>query len=79
MQCSTDAALAERLVLETLLAVGWCEIDLAMQPKSHDVKVQIAQRLRSETPMSHQWIADRLRMGSGSNVSNLLRTLKSEL
>ena len=75
----TDAALAERLVVEALMGVGWGEIDLAMQPKGHHMKVQIAQRLRAQTPMTHEWIANRLCMGSGSNVSNLVIAFKSEL
>ena len=70
-RCETDAALAERLVLEALVNVGWREVDLAVQPKSHKDKISIAQLLRAQT-MTHQWIADRLRMGSASNVSNLL-------
>jgi len=32
-----------------------------------DSKVKIAQQLRRQTPMSRQWIADRLRIGSASN------------
>jgi REP element-mobilizing transposase RayT len=64
----TDAALAERLVLEALTALRWRETDLAMQPKGHRHKVQIAAQLRAHTPMSYRWIADRLRMGSGSHV-----------
>jgi len=78
-RCETDTVLAERLVLEALAKVGWREVDLAIQPKGHKCKVEIAQLLRAETPMTHQWIADRLRMGSASHVSNLLLTFKSEL
>jgi hypothetical protein len=44
----------------------WREIDLATQPKGHHAKVNIAQQLRTQTPMSSQWIAGRLRMGSTS-------------
>jgi hypothetical protein len=72
----TDAALAERLVVEALAASGWREIDLALQSKGHRFKVKIAHQLRAQTPMSYQWIADRLRMGSGSYVSNLLTDFK---
>lgn len=54
----------------------WRETDLAMQPKGHCKKVKIAALLRKFTPMSYQWIADRLRMGSGSYVSNLLSGIK---
>lgn len=71
----TDTALAERMVTEALKAVRWCEIDLAMQPKGHRLKVRIARQLRAQTPMSRQWIADRLRMGSAGHVSNLLNSI----
>ena len=36
-------------------------------------KVKLARRLRAETTMTLRWIADRLRMGSWTYVSNLLR------
>lgn len=73
----TDAALAERIVSEALTALRWREIDLAIQSKGHGSKVEIARRLRAQTPMSRQWIADRLRMGSASYVSNLLNSVDS--
>ena len=72
----TDTALAERLVLEELLAMQWREIDLEKKLKGHWQKVKIAALLRRQTPMSYQWIADRLRMGSGSYVSSLLREIE---
>ena len=75
----TDAALAERLIMEALKELRWREIDLAMQPKGHRVKVEIARQLRLYTPMSYQWIADRLRMGTGGYVFNLLASLNREL
>lgn len=72
----TVAALAERMVTEALKAVCWREIDLTMQPKGHRLKVRIARQLRAQTPMSRQWIADRLTMGSAGYVSNLLNRMK---
>jgi putative transposase len=75
----TDSALAERLVREALTRARLREIDLATQPKGHAVKVKIARQLRRQTPMSRQWIADRLRMGSASYVSNLLSSVDSKL
>jgi hypothetical protein len=36
---------------------------------------KIAQQLRRQTPMSRQWIAGRLRIGSASYVSNLLSSI----
>ena len=75
----TDTALAERLVREALAKARWREMDLATRPKGHPVKIKIAQRLRHQTPMSRQWIADRLRMGSSTYVSNLLGSVDSKL
>jgi putative transposase len=75
----TDAALAERLIVEALEKFRWRGVDLAMQPKGHRLKVEIAQQLRLCTPMSYQWIADRLRMGTGGYVFNLLASLNREL
>jgi hypothetical protein len=49
------------------------------RPKGHPVKVKIAQQLRWQTPMSRQWIADRLRMGNASYVSSLLSSVDSKL
>jgi hypothetical protein len=43
-----------------------------------NLKVEIAQQLRLCTPMSYQWIADRLRMGTGGYVFNLLASLNRE-
>jgi len=75
----TDAALAERMVREALAKARWRETDLATQPKGHHLKIKIAKQLRSQTPMTRQWIADRLRMGSASYVSNLLASVDSKL
>ena len=68
----TDMALAERLVLEAIRKIGWREIDLAKNPKGDVRKIKIAEQLRNQTPMNYQWIANRLRMGSGGYVSSLL-------
>jgi len=67
----TDAALAEAIVQRELAKVRWREIDLAQHPKGHPLKTNIARRLRSESSMSRQWIADRLKMGSPSYLSAL--------
>jgi putative transposase len=72
----TDAVLAERLVSEALEKIRWKEMDLLAAPKSHQAKVKIARELKTTTPMSRQWIADRLRMGSASYVTTLLQDLR---
>jgi REP element-mobilizing transposase RayT len=75
----TDVALAERLVWEALQRVCWAEADLASQPKAHPVKVKIARQLRTQTPMTRDWIAKRLQMGSPSYLSKLLGSVDSKL
>ena len=50
----------------------WAEAELSKRRKGDKNKVAMAQRLRRETTMTLQWIAKRLRMGSWTNVSNLL-------
>jgi putative transposase len=68
----TDEQLAERLVKEWLSSTGWTEADLAARPKGDAGKLELAQLLRRHTPMTRQWIADRLCIGSASYVSHLL-------
>ncbi len=69
-----EAALqkAERILKEELTRIGWTEQALVARPKGHHHKVAIARRLRHETTMTLKWIAQRLRMGSWTYVSNLL-------
>jgi len=67
----TDAQRAERLVQEWLAREGWTEDDLMKLPKGDARKARLAVRLREQTPMARQWIADRLAMGSASYVSHL--------
>ena len=78
-RCQTDAALAEKIVRKALAKVRWRETDLAMRPKGDRIKIKIACQLRTQTSMNRQWIADRLRMGSPSYVSNLLACVDSKL
>jgi putative transposase len=66
-----------RLIARELKRLGWDENELSRRRKGDKHKVMIARRLRAETTMSLAWIAGRLRMGSWSNVSNLLRKAKS--
>ncbi|MCX6885229.1 MAG: transposase [Verrucomicrobia bacterium] len=68
----TDQQKAERIVQERLASLHWQESDLATRAKSDPVKVELARRLRRETTMSLKWIAQRVHMGTWTNVSNLL-------
>jgi REP element-mobilizing transposase RayT len=69
----TGEARAERLVRAGLHGLGWGEKELSERPKGDKEKVKLARRLRAETTMTLRWIAGRLRMGSWTYVSNLLR------
>jgi hypothetical protein len=66
-------AKAERLVREELAKLGWAEEQLVHRRKGDAEKVRIARRLRAETTMTLAWMAQRLRMGVWTHVSNLLR------
>jgi hypothetical protein len=63
---------AERIVTQELRKLGWAEADLAVQRKGDRRKVRVARRLRQETTMTLQWIADRLKMGTWTHVANRL-------
>jgi hypothetical protein len=73
----TDTQRAERLVGEWLCSTGWTEADLTRRAKGDPGKVELARLLRQHTPMSRQWIAQRLRMGGASNVTKLTALPKS--
>ncbi|MSU37149.1 MAG: transposase [Pedosphaera sp.] len=69
----TETFKAQRLVKEEMQRMKWKESELPKVTKGDKRKVAIAARLRRETTMTLKWIADRLAMGSWTNVSNLLR------
>lgn len=64
-------------IREELEALGWNEDDLRRLRKSHAGKVGIAARLRRETTMTLDWIAEQLSMGSAGHVSHLFYRNKS--
>jgi hypothetical protein len=41
-------------------------------------KAQVARRLREQAPMTWDWIAQRLRMGTGASAANRVRALKGQ-
>jgi putative transposase len=67
---------AEGIVAAELKSLGWTDADLAKQRKGDVRKVRIARRLRQETTMTLKWIAQRLRMGTWTHVTNRLYHLK---
>ena len=74
----SDEAKAERIVVEELRRRGWSKAELSGRAKGDRGKVAMAGRLRRETTMTLQWVADRLAMGSWSNVSNRLAAARKE-
>src|SRR5436190_13635848 len=56
-------AKAEQIAREELARLGWTEVELRGYPKGHLHKVRIAARLRQETTMTLDWIANRLQRG----------------
>jgi len=69
----TDEQKAQRLVLEELRKRRWTEQDLGKRRKTDAEKVKMAARLRAETVMTLDWIAERLRMGCRHTVANCLK------
>ena len=64
---------AEGMVVEELNKRGWTEQELKERRKTDAVKVQMARRLRDETVMTLDWIAQRLEMGCRHTVANCLK------
>jgi hypothetical protein len=65
------------MVAQELKRSGWDQAELTRRRKGDKHKVDLARRLRAETTMSLAWVAERLHIGSWSNVSNLLRKTNS--
>ena len=68
----TTEAKAERIIERMLEEIGWSKADLRERGKCAPEKVRIAQRLRAETTFTLKRVADRLAMGTWTNVSKLL-------
>lgn len=71
-RAQTAAEPAEELVAVALERLGWNEADLEKRPKGDPEKVELAARLRAETPVTIKWIAARLRMGTWTHLNHLL-------
>ncbi len=63
---------AERVLAEELRILGWNESELSRRRKGDPGKVRIAKRLRRETTMTLEWIAQRLLMGTKTHLTHLL-------
>jgi REP element-mobilizing transposase RayT len=74
----SEQAWAERLVTDELKRLRWTPVKLAQHRKGDSRKVRIARRLRLETTMTLNWIAQRLNMGTAGSLANLLRNKKGK-
>jgi putative transposase len=67
---------AEQMVTGELKRLRWTTAELAQRRKSDLQKLSLARRLRRETTMTLNWIAERLNMGTAGSLANLLRNTK---
>jgi hypothetical protein len=68
----SDEVHAEGLVQAELRRQRWTEGNLERRRKADPAKVEIAWKLRRQTTTTLKWIADRLKMGTWTYVSNCL-------
>ena len=68
----TEQGKARRILGEEMKRLGWTKAELERRKKGDPSKVAWARRLRAETAVSLKWIAENLRMGTWSHVSNRL-------
>jgi len=69
MRRQSNQARAEGIIATELKRRRWQEADLSRRAKSDPVKLALAARLRRETTLTIQEIADRLRMGSRKSMA----------
>ena len=74
----SEEAWAERMVVGELRRRHWTAAELAQRRKGDLQKLAIARRLRRETTMTLNWIANRLNMGTAGSLANLLRNAKAK-
>jgi REP element-mobilizing transposase RayT len=73
----TDDQKAERIVASELRKRHWTEQDLRQRRKTDTAKVKVALRLRRETVMTLDWIAERLHMGCRDTLANCFKAAKA--
>ena len=69
----SDDQKAERIVTSELRKRHWTEQDLWQRRKTDATKVKLALRLRRETVMTLDWIAERLNMGCRDTLANCFK------
>jgi putative transposase len=71
-------AKAEMIVRESLKAIAWKEGELSRRAKGDLNKLEVAHRLRRESTVTLDWIAQRLQMGTRTYLAHLLYWDKRE-
>ena len=69
-------ARAEKVLREELKRRGWKMQELKSRPKGDREKAKIGKRLREETTMTWEWIAERVAMGARGYAANRVRMLR---
>jgi hypothetical protein len=72
----TDEQKAERMVARELSKRHWTEEDLKQRRKTDATKVKLALRLRRETMMTLDWIAERLHLGCRHTLANCFKAAR---
>jgi hypothetical protein len=63
---------ALKLVESELKRLGWTGADLLERAKGDVTKIRLAKKLREETTMTLEWVAQTLHMGTKTHLSHLL-------
>ena len=70
--CESAEAKPERLIAEALGAKGVTQKQLAAWPRGHRFKLRLAAKLRAETTVTVNWIAQGLAMRTRGHLGHLL-------
>jgi hypothetical protein len=60
---------AQRILVEEMSRLKWCEGDLASRPRNEPGKLVIAARLRRETTLPIKWIAAQVQLGTSKSAN----------
>ena len=63
---------------EELDKLGWTGTELAQRAKGDERKIRMAQRLRTETPVTLNWIGAEVHMGTWIHIANRLQIAKDK-
>ena len=73
----SDEQKAWRIKHQMMREVGWSDANLQQLAKGDEQKMRIAARLRVETTMTWNWIAQQLSMGHWRTAANAVRQFRA--